>query len=144
MLISTRGRYALRVLVDIAEHQEAGSLPLKEIAERQDISEKYLENIVRELVRAGILIGARGKGGGYRLSRAPEEIPVLSVLEAAEGTLAPIACLEGDAPGCPRSGDCRTLPLWEGLNAVIRDYLRGCTLAELMRKEPPASGGKTE
>lgn len=135
MLISTRGRYALRVLVDIAGRQTEDSLPLKEIAARQDISEKYLESIVRDLVRGGILVGTRGKGGGYRLSREPEALPVSEVLMAAEGTLAPISCLEGEAAACPRSGECPTLPLWEGLNAVIRDYLDSHTLAELIRKD---------
>ena len=137
MLVSTKGRYALRVLVDIAENQGEGTQPLKEIAARQGISEKYLESIVRDLVRCGILSGQRGKGGGYRLSSDPETLSVRAVLEATEGTLAPITCLEEGALDCPRIGECRTLPMWQGLDAVIRDYLGQYTLAQLMKTKPP-------
>ena len=137
MLVSTKGRYALRLLVDIAENQGEGTLPLKEIAARQGISEKYLESIVRDLVRCGILSGQRGKGGGYRLSSDPETLSVRAVLEATEGSLAPIACLEEGTLVCPRSGECRTLPMWQGLDAVIRDYLGQYTLAQLMKTKQP-------
>ena len=132
MMISTRGRYALRVLVDLAENQKEGYVTLKEIADRQEISEKYLESIVKELVRAKILEGLRGKGGGYRLGQAPEKIPVYDVLVIMEGALVPVACLEPDAKPCLRASGCRTLPLWEGLNRVVRDYLSQYTIRDLM------------
>ena len=130
MLSSTKGRYALRILVDMAEHQSENYIPLKEIAQRQEISEKYLESIVKTLVKGGILTGVRGKGGGYRLSKAPEEYSVRRVLEAGEGPLAPVVCLEG---GCPRMDGCPTLPLWQGLDRAIAEYLEGFTLADLLR-----------
>ena len=116
MMISTRGRYALRILVDLAEHQHDGYITLKEAADRQEISEKYLESIVKDLVRAKYIEGLRGKGGGYRLSRPAEEINVLDVLQLMEGTLVPVACLEVGSRACPRVSDCRTLPIWEGLD----------------------------
>jgi len=134
MLISTRGRYALRVLVDMAEHRGDGFMTLSAVARRQDISEKYLEAIAKELVRGGILSGVRGKGGGYRLCRAPEQINVSEVLDLTEGTLAPVACLERGAAPCARASECRTLDFWRGLDAAIHDYVRGFTIADLMRK----------
>ena len=134
-MISTRGRYALRVMVDLAEHGGAGFITLSEVAARQEISEKYLENIAKELVRAGYLQGLRGKGGGYRLARAPEDINVRDVLVTMEGTLSPVACLEKGAVPCDRAGDCRTLPLWQGLDKVIEDYLRGFTVRDLMHRD---------
>ena len=135
MMVSTRGRYALRILVDLAENQRDGYVPLKEIADRQEISEKYMESIVKDLVRAGVLEGLRGKGGGYRLSRSPESIRVLDVLVLLEGTLAPVACLEENAKPCPRAAACRTLPLWEGLDRVVTEYLGRFTIQDLMRRE---------
>ena len=135
MLISTRGRYALRVLVDMAEHQGDGYMTLREVARRQDISEKYLEAIVKDLVKRGVLSGVRGKGGGYRLCRAPEQINVGEVLAIMEGTLAPVACLEEGAAPCQRAAGCRTLAFWRGLDEAIRDYVRGYTVADLMRRE---------
>lgn len=135
MLISTRGRYALRVLVDMAEHQSDGYVPLKEIAERQEISEKYLESIVKALVQDGVLIGLRGKGGGYRLAKSPDSYTVRYILTLMEGSLAPVACLEEGKPTCPRMANCRTLPMWEGLDRVIREYLEGCTIADLMARD---------
>lgn len=133
MLISTKGRYALRVLVDMAEHQSEGHIPLKEIAERQDISEKYLESIVKELVKNGIVSGVRGKGGGYQLCRPPEQINIGDVLCIMEGSLAPVACLEGRSVTCPRIAECRTLEFWRGLDEVIRNYTSSRYLSELMR-----------
>ena len=135
MLISTKGRYALRVLIDMAEHGGNSFIPLSDIAERQDISEKYLESIVRSLVRAGVLAGMRGKGGGYRLCRKPEDISVYDVLDLTEGELSPVACLTEGAAPCPRMASCRTLPLWDGLNRLIRDYLESRSIADLMRKD---------
>ena len=136
MLISTRGRYALRILVDLAEHQADGYVTRRELADRQDISEKYLESIAKQLVSCSILAGVRGKGGGYRLGRAPEDIRVLDVLQSTEGTLAPVACLGGGSLPCRRMADCRTLPLWQGLNEVVSQYLGGFTVRDLMRTDP--------
>ena len=134
MLISTKGRYALRVMADLARHPLEEYVPLKEIAQRQEISEKYLEIVVKELVKGGLLAAMRGKGGGYRLNRAPEEYSVKAVLELMEGPLAPVACLEPGQDACPRSNGCRTLPLWQGLDKVISDYLAQFTLADLCDK----------
>jgi Rrf2 family protein len=139
MLISTKGRYALRVLTDMAEHQSAGYLPLKEIAQRQEISEKYLENIVKSLVKNGILVGLRGKGGGYRLSKTPDQITVGSILRMTEGSLSPVACLEEGAAPCTRMAVCKTLPMWQGLDKLIRDYLDGYTISDLMQVGLPGN-----
>ena len=134
MMISTKGRSALRFLVDVAEHQGDGFVPLKDVAARQEISEKYLEIVVKELVKGGLLAAMRGKGGGYRLNHAPEEYSIKPILELMEGPLAPVACLEPEKDTCPRSTGCRTLPLWQGLDKVISDYLAQFTLADLCGK----------
>ena len=139
MMISTKGRYALRFLVDVAEHQAESFVPLRDVAERQGISEKYLEIIVKELVKGGELEAMRGKGGGYRLNRPPEEYSVRSVLERMEGTLAPVACLGPGQKPCPRQADCRTLTLWQGLDRVISDYLAEFTLADLCGERPESA-----
>ena len=131
MLISTKGRYALRVMIDLAEHQAEGYIPLKRIAERQDISEKYLESIIKLLVRSGLLSGLRGKGGGYRLTKAPEQYTVKAILQLTEDSLAPVACLAKGAAPCARAAECRTLTMWQGLYHVIDDYLEHITLADL-------------
>ncbi len=136
MLISTKGRYALRVMIDLAEHQTDGFIPLKLIAERQNISEKYLENIIKLLVKAKLLNGVRGKGGGYQLTKAPEQYTVGSILRITEESMAPVSCLEAGAAPCPRAAECRTLPMWQGLDKVINDYLENITLADLMHNEP--------
>ena len=133
MLISTKGRYALRVMVDLAEHQSEGFIPLKVIAERQEISEKYLESIIKLLVKAKLLNGVRGKGGGYRLTKSPDQYTVGSILRLTEESLAPVACLEEGASACPRMAQCRTLPLWQGLNKVINDYLENVTILDLIQ-----------
>lgn len=139
MLISTKGRYALRVLIDIAEHQKPGEyIPLQEIADRQEISEKYLESIVKMLVTGDILVGLRGKGGGYRLKIEPDQCSVSRVLRLTEGSLAPVACLETRTPVCDRLASCRTLPMWKGLDDLISSYFDNYTIADLMQ---PASGG---
>ena len=140
MMISTKGRYALRVMADLARHQGAGYLPLKEIAERQEISEKYLESILKSLVQAKLLVGIRGKGGGYRLTKAPEEYTVGGILRLTEGDLAPVACLGAGAEPCPRRERCVTLPLWQKLDGLIQTYLDGVTLADLMDGAPSAQG----
>ena len=133
MLISTKGRYSLRVMIDLAEHQADGYIPLRTIAERQDVSEKYLESIVKLLVRTNFLTGLRGKGGGYQLTRTPEQYTVGSILRLTEDSLAPVSCLEPGAVSCPRAAECRTLSLWRGLDKCINEYLDGFTLADLMR-----------
>ena len=132
MMISTKGRYALRVLIDMAEHQTDGYIPLKEIAKRQDISEKYLESIVKSLVKGGVVEGMRGKGGGYVLTRPPEQYTVGEILRLTEGSLAPVACLDGDCKGCSRSDECPTLGVWKNLDKLINDYLDGVTLDALV------------
>ena len=132
MMVSTKGRYALRVMIDLAEHQAEGYIPLKAIARRQDISEKYLESILKSLVQSQFLTGVRGKGGGYRLTRPPEQYTVGSILRLTEGSLAPVACLEQEHVDCPRMATCRTLPMWRKLNTMIQDFFDGITLADLM------------
>ena len=134
-MISTKGRYALRVMADLARHQGDGYLPLNEIAQRQRISEKYLESIVKILVRANYVEGVRGKGGGYQLSRPAEEISVQDILHLTEGTLVPVACLEAGAKPCARRADCRTICLWEGLDQVVSEYLSGYTIRDLVCPE---------
>ena len=134
MMISTKGRYALRFLADVAEHQGSGFVPLKDVAARQEISEKYLEIVVKELVRGGLLDTLRGKGGGYRLNRPPEAYSVKAVIERMEGPLAPVACLEPGQSTCPRRERCKTLPLWQGLDRVISGYLEQFTLADLLEE----------
>ncbi len=138
-MISTKGRYALRVMIDIAENQHDGYLPLREIAARQEISEKYLEAIVKSLVKAQYLTGLRGKAGGYRLTRPPQEYTVGSILRLTEGSLAPVACLGDNPPDCPRMADCRTLPMWRELNTMIQNYFDGITLADLAKGVQPGN-----
>jgi Rrf2 family protein len=139
MLISTKGRYALRVLCDMAEHQADGYIPLKEIAQRQEISEKYLESIIKILVKDGILAGLRGKGGGYRLNQRPDQITVGAILRLTEGSLAPVSCLEAGAAPCDKAAWCRTLTLWQGLDKVIHDYLESHTISDLVRADDPGN-----
>lgn len=136
MLVSTKGRYALRVMIDLAEHQADGFVPLKIIAERQEISEKYLENIIKLLVKAKLLTGVRGKGGGYKLAKAPEQYTVGSILRVTEESIAPVACLDPGADACPRAAECRTLGMWRGLDKLITDYFENITLADLTHTDP--------
>lgn len=135
MLISTRGRYALRVLIDLAEHTGGGYIPLRDIVKRQDISQKYVESIMTMLSKNNLVEGVHGKGGGYRLNREPDEYSVAEILKITEGTLAPVTCLEEGARPCPRAAECRTLPMWDKLNAMITDYLDSVSLADLMQTE---------
>lgn len=134
MLVSTKGRYALRVMTDLAEHPSEEYIPLKEIAQRQGISEKYLEAIIKILVRAKLLTGVRGKGGGYKLNRLPEQYTVGSILRLTEDSLAPVSCLEEGAESCPRAPVCRSLPVWKGLAQVINQYLDHITIADLIQQ----------
>ena len=133
MKISTRGRYALRVMIDLAEHAEGGYVAMKTIAERQGISLKYLEQIVPVLSRSELSNGVHGKGGGYRLGRSPDAISVGEVLRLTEGDLAPVSCLECNARPCERTGICRTLPMWKELYQIINAYFDGISLQKLMK-----------
>lgn len=133
MLISTKGRYALRFMIDLAEHEQDGYIRLKDIAARQQISEKYLEAIVKALGKQKMIVALRGKGGGYRLAKAADAYPVKTILECMEGSLTPVACLEKGSLPCERRQQCRTLSLWEGLDTVISDYLARFTLADLAK-----------
>ncbi len=133
MLVSTKGRYALRVMLELAQFGGEGYLPLTEIAERQDISVKYLESIISVLSKAGLVDGVRGKGGGYRLNKKPEEYSVGEILKLTEGSLAPVACLDCKPNKCERSESCKTLPMWEKLDEIICDYLNSVTLADLLK-----------
>ena len=135
MIVSTKGRYALRVMIDLAEHQSEKDVPLKEIAARQEISEKYLENILKVLVQNGFLEGLRGKGGGYRLTRSPDQYTVGEILMLTEGSLAPVSCLTPNAVPCSRMANCRTYEMWKGLNDLISNYFSNITLADLARPD---------
>ncbi|MCI5484946.1 MAG: RrF2 family transcriptional regulator [Clostridiales bacterium] len=133
MMISSRGRYALRVMIDLAEHCDGAYLPMKEVARRQDISLKYLEKIMPLLVASKLVEGIHGKGGGYRLTRKAEQYTIGEILRLTEGNLAPVACLECNAQKCERTADCRTLPMWSELNRRINEYLDSVTIADLMK-----------
>ena len=133
MMVSTRGRYAIRVMIDLAEHNTDKYTAMKEVAERQNISLKYLERILPVLVEHKLIEGVHGKGGGYRLTRRPEEYTIGEILRLTEGDLAPVACLECNAEPCERMPDCRTLPLWAELNGIINEYLDSKTIADLMK-----------
>lgn len=137
MMISTRGRYALRVMIDLAEHQDQGLTPMKDVAQRQGISLKYLERILPALTKNHYIAGTQGKGGGYRLTNPPEHYRVGDILRLTEGDLAPVSCLECGAEPCQRIGDCRTIDMWSNLHTMINDYLDQVTIADLMRKEDP-------
>ena len=133
MMISTRGRYALRVMLDLAKDESGTYVPLDDIARREGMSEKYLESIIVVLSRAGLVKSLRGKGGGYMLTRQPEEYPIGEILRLTEKTLAPVTCLESGA-ACPEADACPTFPLWQGLDKVIDDYLMAHSLADLLPK----------
>ncbi len=135
-MISTKGRYAIRVMIDLAEHEEGKYIPLKDIAARQEISKKYLEIIVKDMVTGGLLTGASGKGGGYRLCRNPEEYTIGEVLELMEGSLATVACLADGAMPCPRAGECETLPLWTEYDRLTHDFFYGKRRSDLIAPRP--------
>ena len=139
MKISTKGRYALRLMADIGAHDQSGCVSLRDVAARQEISVKYLEQIAGMLTKAGFLYSERGAQGGYRLSRAPEEYTVGSILRLTEGGLAPVACLEQNPIECSRMSECRTLPMWRKLNTMINDYFDGITLADLVNTSQPGN-----
>ena len=130
-MISTRGRYALRVMIDLAEQGGDTYTPLKEVAERQRISKKYIEAIMTSLSKAGLVDAVHGKGGGYRLNRKPREYTLSEILRVTERDLAPVACLEHGAAPCEYAGSCKTLPVWDKLNLMINEYLDGVTLEDL-------------
>lgn len=133
MMVSTKGRYALRVMLDLAQQDRDAYISLKSISERQKISMKYMEAIVALLNRAGLLKSQRGKDGGYQLSRLPEEYPIGEILKLTEGTLAPVACLgEGCSKECEIASNCLTRPMWQKLDGIIDEYLSGVTLADLL------------
>lgn len=133
-MISTRGRYALRVLIDLAENQEDGYIPMKDVATRQGVSLKYLEQILPVLTKNNLIKGVHGKGGGYRLQADPSEIRIGDVLRLTEVNLAPVSCLASDAEKCDREGICQTLDFWKGLNDVVNNYLDSKTLSDLIQK----------
>ena len=134
MIVSTKGRYALRVMVDLAENEKDGRIPLKEIVARQNVSQKYIEAIMTLLSKHNLVDGVHGKGGGYKLNRKPEDYKVSEILKITEGTLAPVACLEYGAEPCPKKEDCRTLPMWKKLDTLINDFFDGVTIADLCKK----------
>lgn len=138
MKISTRGRYAIRVMLDLAENDTGEYIPLVDIAKRQDISEKYLEAIVSMLVKSELLTALRGKGGGYRLIKSPEEYSVASILKVTEGPFAPVACLEHKPNRCDKASHCKTLKMWEGLQKLIEDYFENITIQDLLDSDTGA------
>lgn len=131
-MISTKGRYAIRVMLDLAEHKEDGFIPLKDIADRQGISKKYLEIIVKDLVQGGFISGVSGKGGGYKLCRKPEKYKIGEIIELMEGSLAPVACLATKKQECPRASICKTLPLWSEYYSMIYDFFYSKKLSDLL------------
>ncbi|MBP1561257.1 MAG: RrF2 family transcriptional regulator [Oscillospiraceae bacterium] len=135
MMISTRGRYALRVMIDLSEHDTGGYIPMKDVAERQGLSLKYLERILPVLTKNKLIAGVHGKGGGYRLIRAPEEYTVGEILRLTEGNLAPVACLESNAEPCKRASECRTLKMWTDFFKMTNEYFDSISVADLVNTE---------
>ncbi len=133
IMISTKGRYAVRVMIDLAEHTDLKNVPLKDIAERQQISKKYLEAIVKDLVSAGLVKGSSGKGGGYKLIKSPDEYTVGEILESTEGPLASVACIADKTYDCPRKDFCQTLPLWEEFDGMVHDFFFSKKLSDLTK-----------
>ena len=132
IMISTKGRYAIRVMIDLAEHKDEKNVPLKDIAERQMISKKYLEAIVKDLVSAKLIKGSSGKGGGYKLIKNPDEYIVGEILESTEGPLASVACIADKKYDCPRKKICQTLPMWEEFDGMVHDYFYSKKLSDLL------------
>lgn len=134
MIVSTKGRYALRVMIDLAEHQNDAYIPMKDVANRQHISLKYIEKIMPVLSKNHLVEGVHGKGGGYRLTREPKDYTVGEILRLTEGDMAPVACLECGAAPCAKIADCRTLPMWTDFYRLINEYFDGITIADLMKE----------
>jgi Rrf2 family protein len=140
MKISTKGRYALRTLIDLAQHSGEGLVPLKDIAARQEISQKYLEQIVTQMSKAGFLQGVRGPQGGYRLARDTRDYNMAEILQTIEGSLAPVSCLETETNQCERCASCATVDMWSGLYKTVTDYLGSITLQDLLDKANTSAG----
>ncbi len=136
MKISTRGRYSLRMMIDLAQHYDEGFIALKDISARQNISKKYLEQIIPFLNRSNLLLANRGHMGGYKLAKHPSEITLKEILLSAEGSLAPVSCMDNEPNRCERCADCLTLPIYQGLYQLINDYLNGITLQAVIEKQP--------
>lgn len=134
MMVSTKGRYALRVMIDLAEHQSESYIPMKDVANRQHVSLKYMEKIMPVLSKNNLVEGVHGKGGGYRLTRTPNAYTVGEILRLTEGDMAPVACLECNAIPCDKTADCRTLPMWTDFYKLINEYFDGITIADLMKQ----------
>lgn len=134
-MISTKGRYAIRVMIDLAENDNGKYIPMKDVAKRQGLSLKYMERILPALTKSRIVEGMHGKGGGYRLTRSPEEYTIGEILRRTETHFAPVACLEDDAPACSRADDCPTLEMWKGYYKLINDYFDGIRLSDLIHKD---------
>lgn len=139
MKISTRGRYSLRLMIDLAQHYNDGFVALKDISEREDISKKYLEQIIPFLTRSHLLIANKGHMGGYKLSREPFQITVREILESAEGSLFPVSCMENNPNQCPNCRECLTLPIYEGLYDVVLQYLNSITLEDIITRQVSAN-----
>lgn len=135
MLVSTKGRYAVRVMLDLAENFDKGYIPMKEVAARQDLSLKYIEQIMPQLKKSGAVEGVHGKGGGYRLVKSPAEYRIGDILRAVEGSIAPVACLECGEVSCERARNCKTLPMWEKFHEIANEYFDGITLVDLLGDE---------
>lgn len=133
MMVSTRGRYALRVMIDLAEHYSGGYIPMKDVASRQELSLKYIERIMPLLTKGKLVEGVHGKGGGYRLTRSPQDCTVGEVLRLTEGNLAPVSCLECGSEPCKKAAECRTLPMWNEFHSMVNDYFNSITIADLMK-----------
>ena len=136
MKISTKGRYSLRVIIDLAEHRNGGYIPMKEVAARQKISLKYIEKLMPLLTKSGLVEGIHGKGGGYKLKREPEFLTVGEILRLAEGDLAPVSCLEKGTPPCEIAEECRTISMWKDFYEMTNKFLDGITVADLMKDGP--------
>ena len=139
MKISTRGRYSLRMMIDLSQHYNEGFIALKDISERQNISKKYLEQIVPFLNRSGLLIANRGHLGGYQLAKPPAEITVYDIILSAEGSIYSVSCMDNDPNICPNKDTCLTLPIWEGLNEVTTNYLNSITLLDILNSRKDIS-----
>lgn len=139
MKVSTRGRYALRLMIDLAQHRDEGYISLKEISARQDITVRYLEQIIAILLKAGFVQSIRGKSGGYRLAKHPQEYTTEDILKLTEGALLPISCMVAQGENCPRAAGCATMPFWKGLQQVIEHYLRNVTLEDLAKQQQEIS-----